>query len=138
MSSRYSGMPETFEMYQLLVYVKKVADTYGRPIVVPSELADMLTDVNSALDTLLASGYKDPDLSEEIPHDVPADLFDYWDAVATARETYRSTVEYYFSGETHEYSAEEISEMVGRWLSEIELGIARAIRIGSYGSEDDG
>lgn len=131
-------MPETYEMYQLLGYVKKVVDTYGRPVVVPAELATMLTAVNAALDTLQASGYKDPAPDAVIPFDVPADLFNYWDAVATAREKYRANVTNYFSGETQSYSAQEVSDMISRWLGEIELGMARAIRVGSHGFGDDG
>ena len=45
-----SGMPETYEMYQVLKYVKKVVGKYGRPVVVPTELADMIATVNTALD----------------------------------------------------------------------------------------
>ncbi len=133
-----SGMPETYEMYQLLGYVKKVVDTYKRPVVVPAELAEMLTTVNSALDTYLASGYSDPALGAEIAADVPAVMFDYWNTVATARETYRGKVEDYFSGDTHEYTANEVSTMIDRWLKEIKLGMDRAIRVGSHGFEDDG
>ena len=134
----FSGMPETYETYQLLKYVKKVVDKYGRAVVVPSELAKMLSAVNGALDTLLSSGYSDPASGEEIPFDVPSVLFDYWNSVATAREAYRSKVEYFFSGNTTEYSAEEVSAMIDRWLKEIEFGMDRAIRVGSYGDGDDG
>ena len=125
-------------MHQMLGYVKKVVNTYDRPIVIPSELADMITEVNSALDTLEATGYTDPAPSEPIPDDVPDHLFNYWNTVATARENYRSKVEYYFSGDTTELSAKEVSDMITRWLGEIELGMARAIRVGSHGFEDDG
>ncbi len=131
-------MPETYELHQMLGYVKKVTDKYGRSIVIPSELADMITEVNTALDTLQSSGYTDPAPSEPIPFDVPAVLFNYWNAVATAREKYRSKVEYYFSGETTELSAKEVSGMISRWLAEVELGMARAIRVGSHGFDDNG
>jgi hypothetical protein len=131
-------MPETYELHQLLGYVKKVAETYNRPIVVPSELADMLVTVNSALDKLQSSGYQDAAPGAAIDRDVPADLFDYWDTVATARESYRSKVAYYFSGNTTEYSAQQIVDMTSRWLGEVELGMERAIRVGSQGDGDDG
>ena len=130
-----SGMPETYEMYQLLTYVKKVVDTYDRPVVVPTELADLVTTVNSALDDLEASGYQEP---EELSFDVPAELFTYWDTVATAREDYRATVKYYFSGETIEYDVTTLSNMIERWLGQIEIGMQRAIKIGSHGAGDDG
>ena len=131
-------MPETYEMYQLLGYVKDVVDKYGRPVVIPSEFAEMLVAVNGALDTLEATGYSDPILGDEMSFDVPEVLFNYWNTVATAREHYRSKVEYFFSGKTTEYSAKEVSTMIDRWLKEIKTGMDRAIRVGSHGFGDDG
>lgn len=130
-----SGMPETFEMYQLLKYVKKVVGKYGRPIVVPAELSEMLVTVNGALDTLDSSGFTEP---KELPFDVPAELFTYWDTVATAREDYRAKVSNFFSGETASYDANTVVTMIDRYLGEIEVGIKRAIKIGSHGDQDDG
>jgi len=131
-------MPETYETHQLLSYVKSVVDKFGRSVVIPSELEEMLLSVNEALDTLHSSGYQDPAEGESVPFDVPAVLFKYWDSVATAREKYREKVEYYFSGKTTELTAADVSEMIERWLAEIEAGMDRAIRVGSYGSGDDG
>jgi len=130
-----SGMPETYEMYLLLKYVKEVVDKFERPIVVPAELANMVKTVNEALDELEASGYVD---SEELSRDVPEELFAYWDKVATARETYRAETQYYFSGDTTEISAKQVSSMIDRWLEETELGMKRAVFIGSIGKDDDG
>ena len=130
-----SGMPETYELYQLLSYVKKVVDKYGRPLILPNELSDMVSEVNAALDDLKASGFVEP---ETLSFDVPDELFTYWDMVASAREKYRAKVEYYFSGNTTELSAEGISSIVGRWLKEIEVGMTRALKLGSVGDGDDG
>jgi len=130
-----SGMPETYEMYQLLNYVKKVVDTYERPLVIPSEFFELVTAVNEALDTLDASGFQEP---ENLSFDVPEELFTYWDTVATARETYRSKVEYYFSGEVTSVSSGDISNMIWRWLGEIDIGMSRAIKFGSHGDGDEG
>jgi hypothetical protein len=130
-----SGMPETYELYQLLTYVKKVVDKYGRSLIVPTELADMVAEVNAALDDLKASGFVEPDV---LPFDVPNELFTYWDAVATAREDYRAKVEYYFSGNTTALTADAVSAIVDRWLSEVEIGMARALKFGSVGDGDNG
>jgi len=130
-----SGMPETYELFQLLTYVKKVVDKYGRSLIVPTELSDMVDEVNAALDELKASGFVEP---EALPSDVPDELFIYWDAVATAREEYRTKVEYYFSGNTTELAAEDVSSIIDRWLKEIEVGMARALKFGSEGDGDDG
>merc|ERR1712157_590866 len=40
-----SGMPETYELYQLLKYVQSVVEKYQRPVVIPSELSDMIDKV---------------------------------------------------------------------------------------------
>ncbi|KAG7360009.1 4-alpha-glucanotransferase [Nitzschia inconspicua] len=130
-----SGMPETYELLLLMKYVKKVVDSYDRDIVVPAELGDMIDTVEAALDDLVAASYKD---EFPLPRDVPDTLFKYWNITATARETYRSEVEYYFSGETTIYTAKTISKILKRWIKEVELGIERANSFGTIGHGDDG
>jgi hypothetical protein len=130
-----SGMPETFELSELLKYVKYVIEKYQRPIVIPSELAEMVDTINDALDELASSGYVDAD---ELSADVPEPLFKYWDTVAAARETYRNEVQYYFSGNTTEISPEDAVEMLTNWFDQVQLGVARAMKIGSSGIDDDG
>ena len=128
-------MPETYELKLLLQYVKRVVDTYGRPVVIPSELDVMITTIMGALDTLKHSGFEAP---KEWPLDVPKPLFEYWDVVAAARESYRNDVQYYFSGDTVSYSASKVSHMISRWLDEIELGIERSFQFATIGFGDDG
>jgi len=130
-----SGMPETYELYLLVQYVKKVVDKFDRAVVIPVELAKMVDTIEEALDTLEKAGYEE---EEDIPADVPESLFQYWDIVASARENYRNDVQYYFSGNTTEYEASKVSSMVGRWLEQIELGMARAKKFGTKGFGDDG
>ena len=130
-----SGMPETYELLLLLNYVKKVVKTYARGVVIPSELNKMIITVNEALDDLDQTGYADPD---DLPLDVPPELFNYWDVVASARENYRNDVQYYFSGNTTELSAKEVVGMLDRWIDQVEIGIGRAMKLGSHGYEDDG
>jgi len=130
-----SGMPETYELLILLKYIKKVVSSYDRPVVIPSELDKMITSVNEALDDLDATGYQDP---EDLPFDVPPELFNYWDVVASARENYRNDVQYYFSGNETTVPADEIADMLDRWIDQVEIGIARAMKLGSHGYKDDG
>ena len=130
-----SGMPETYELYLLMKYVKSVLDKYDRDIVVPAELAKMLDTVEDALDTLVEFGWEDP---EEMPWDVPKQLFEYWDVVASARENYRNDVQYYFSGNTTTLGAHKTSKMMGRWIEQVEAGMERARKFGTKGDGDDG
>jgi hypothetical protein len=108
-----SGMPETYEMYLLLKYVRDIVKTYKRGLIVPDELHVMVTTINNALDELEDSGYTD---EEVLPLDVPDDLFHYWDIVAAARESYRNDVQYYFSGNTTEIAAHNVVSMLDRWI----------------------
>jgi len=130
-----SGMPETYELYLLLQYVKKVVDTYDRPVHIPVELHTMLSTMNDALDTLEKAGYVD---TEDMPAAVPKALFEYWDIVAAARESYRNDVQYYFSGNTTAYRATTVSRMCDRWLGEIQKGIDRSFKVATEGYGDDG
>jgi hypothetical protein len=129
------GMPETYELLLLLQYVKKVVDKYQRDVVIPSELHTMVTTVNAALHKLEASGYVD---AETLDPQVPEPLFEYWDIVAAARESYRNDVQYYFSGNTTTLTASQVSHMTGRWIEQIELGIKRAFFFATVGFGDDG
>jgi hypothetical protein len=130
-----SGMPETYELYLLLKYVKKVVDAYDRPIDIPTELHTMLRTVNGALDDLEEGGYED---AKELPLHVPVPLFEYWDVVAAARENYRNDVETYFHGNTTTLKATVVSDMVGRWIDQIDMGIDRSFKFGTVGFGDDG
>ncbi|GKY94058.1 hypothetical protein MPSEU_000372400 [Mayamaea pseudoterrestris] len=131
-----SGMPETYELKLLLQYVKRVVDKYNRDIVIPTELYTMIKTVNKALRFLVEkSGFEEP---EDPTLAVPDTLFEYWDLVAAARESYRNDVQYYFSGNETILSAKEVSHMVGDWLEQIDLGIARAFKFATEGYGDDG
>jgi len=130
-----SGMPETYELLLLLKYIKKVVETYQRPLVVPTELYNMTKIVNEALDTLDDFGYEDP---EVLPVDVPMPLFEYWDVVAAARESYNNNVQYYFSGKTTTLKAKTVSAWIDRWIGEIEKGITRSFKFATKGHGDDG
>ena len=130
-----SGMPETYEMYLMLKYVRKVVSTYKRALIVPDELHLMVSTINKALDELDASGFKD---EEVLPLDVPDELFHYWDIVAAARESYRNDVQYYFSGNTTVIPAHNAVTMLDRWIDQVELGMKRAMQIASRGDGDDG
>uniref|UniRef100_A0A7S2VZP1 Uncharacterized protein n=1 Tax=Eucampia antarctica TaxID=49252 RepID=A0A7S2VZP1_9STRA len=130
-----SGMPETYELHQILQYLKKVVSKYQRPIVVPAELKDMVDRVNAALKVLAESSSDGP---EDLESEVPQELFDYWDTVATAREEYRETVSKYYSGETSSLTSTEVITMIEKWIEQVEIGMQRAIAFGSFGHDDDG
>jgi len=132
-----SGMPETFELQQLLLYVNSALSKYDRPIVIPAELKELIDTIQTELGQLLSSGYQDSE-GDEVPADVPEVMFKYWDNVATARESYRLKTKLHFSGATYELSAVDARSILSAWLEQVELGIARSLKVGSYGDGDDG
>ncbi|GMH82015.1 hypothetical protein TrVE_jg188 [Triparma verrucosa] len=132
-----SGMPETYELQLLLRYVEQAVGKYERDVTVPTELAEMIATVGEALDTLEASGFSDVEL-DAVPTEVPTELFEYWDTVATARETYREDIRFTFSGETFTYKSSDLSEILKRFILHTEIGMDRAMKVGSAGQGDDG
>jgi hypothetical protein len=130
-----SGMPETYELKVLLQYIRKVVGTYKRHVVIPTELHRMLKTIEGALDTLKSFRYKEE--SNPAPQ-VPKALFEYWDVVAAARESFRNDVQYYFSGNTTKLSAVLIVDTIDEWLEQIDLGIARSFKFATKGYGDDG
>lgn len=126
-----SGLPETYELKLLLQYIHDAMLKFKRSITVPKELSVLIERISTALDELGDNEYI-PEHDSEGRIKVPQPLFLYWDAVATAREEYRSEIAL-FSGKTHQYSSEDIAKLTMRWLKQIDLGIDRAHLIGSHG-----
>jgi hypothetical protein len=130
-----SGMPETYELKLLLLYVRKVVHTYKRHVVIPDELLRMIKTVNKSLEIMKSYDYQE----EENPSTrVPKHLFEYWDVVSAAREDYRNDVQYYFSGNTTALNATYVVDMIDDWLEQIEIGIARSFKFATTGHGDNG
>ena len=132
-----SGTPETYELKVLLEYIQTVVTKYKRPIVVPVELATLIDKITTALDDLGDEEFM-PQLSSSPTAiiKVPPQLFKYWDAVATAREEYRHNLDS-LSSKTKEYPASDVIQLLNLWISQVDLGIARAHAIGSHGHETE-
>lgn len=135
-----SGMPETFELLVLLRFLLDTIAVHRRSIAVPVEAYEMIQAIEEALDDLIqiqtteGHTHLDPDSGL----DVPRSYFEYWDAVATAREEYREKTKLTFDGQTKEMSVDVVVPMLQRWISEIEEGIQRAMILGSRGDGDEG
>jgi hypothetical protein len=128
-----SGMPEMYELKVLLRYLIRAFDRYRHPIHIPAELSGLIDAISDALEEL--GDYVDEGPCSVV---VPERLFQYWDTVATAREEYREKVRITFSGETVKVEHATIMTLLDLWIGEVELGIARALDIGSLGYQDDG
>lgn len=129
-----SGMPETYELSVLIEYLLKTIRKYGRPIEVPAELMNLINVIEDELDHLT----EQPLLYGELPVQVPDALFQYWDAVATAREIYREETKITFSGSTETLQSKTVATLLQRWSEELDFGIARAMKFGTRGAGDNG
>jgi hypothetical protein len=129
-----SGMPETFELVVLMRYILGAIRRYHHEIVVPQELYELIQQIQAALSVLTIEYVEDNILDMT----VPSALFKYWDTVANARELYREKTKIYFTGVTKSIHFGEMQDILELWLKELEVGIARAIRIGTHGENDDG
>lgn len=131
-----SGMPETYELSVLIQYIVSTVKKYGRAITIPLEVGELVTAIENQLDKLLFNTAEDGD--ENLSASVPFELFEYWDNVASARETYRKATKTYFTGDTKTYEAADVIQILERWLKEIDKGVKRALHFGTEGAGDDG
>ena len=82
---------------------------YRRLIVIPNELAWLIQQISASLDRLDQSGAINFDFTDTVA--VPAEFFEYWDTVASARESYRNKTGT-FSGQMQEYSCDMVIPIV--------------------------
>ncbi len=105
-----ASMPETFELVRLLAFLRAViqAQDPARGVLLPVELHDLLHAIAHTLEQ--HSG----------------DTFAYWDAISTARETYRAQIRLGFEGITHASTLDELDAHFAAFERRLQAGIARA------------
>lgn len=114
-----SGMSETFELKRTVVFLLdalKDKEIMPDTVVLPEEIAQLLSKVNSAVTSVLKGEMKQ---------------FNYWDTVATAREAYRSRIRFGITGEESEVTLEYIREALSMFLIKIDEGINKAVQMGN-------
>ncbi|CAB9514186.1 expressed unknown protein [Seminavis robusta] len=131
-----SGVAEAYELLRLLRYLSSVVNRFPQPIQIPVELFDLLMAVNKALEALLQ--HADLQGDSELSESVPTSRFEYWDRVASSRESYRERVRVVFDGETKSVGADFLQSTLDMWIKEVVDGLDRASHFGSRGEGDDG
>jgi hypothetical protein len=110
-----SSLSETYELQRLLSFLLEAARE-GQPATaeLPLEQHALLQEVAAALDLWLCSNgpYRD---------------FHYWDAVATARETYRDRVRLGFDGQTETVVLADLRGTLAALSAKVRVGIQRAL-----------
>lgn len=110
-----SGMPETYEMLQILKFMHSALVKYPKAIELPIEFVTFLKSMDEAL-----QGYESSSKDQE------ADLI-YWDASNTARETYRAEVMIRFLGTKEPLSASYLIDLLSKMENKVQSGITKAL-----------
>ncbi len=112
-----SSLSETFELARLLAFLKtNLPENKASSLHLPIEVADFLIAVVDHLRAYQAS------------QDERREFF-YWDAVATARESYREIVRLGFDGQTRAITFADIEAYLSLFLDKVQAGIERALRL---------
>jgi hypothetical protein len=107
-----SSMPDAFELYKTIEYLNSVL-RYGRGVVVPEELSNLMNVIHQELTANLAGG---------------AD-FSYWDVVRTGLEKYRAAVTGTFKGSEELWTVADLGDLFNKMLAKMDVGFARAIEL---------
>lgn len=114
-----SGMPETYEMLQILKFMHSALSKVGKPMEVPSEFLTFLTALDAALKEFASSASKD---------DAEADVdWIYWDASNNAREAYRAETQVRFNGTKVSVEADYLVPLLAAMISKVNAGISKAV-----------
>jgi hypothetical protein len=112
-----SSLCETYELERLLTSLLEAMTEKNRGAVeMPVEQHTLLLELSGILESWLASDGPDRD-------------FCYWDAAASARETYRASVQLGFDGGTKVLSFEELTPILAAFRAKVRAGIQRAIEM---------
>jgi len=110
-----SGMPETYEMLQILKFVHSAQSKFGKPIEVPTEFFIFLSSLDAALKDYASSS-----------KDAAAD-WTYWDASNNAREDYRAKTLVRFVGTKEFVGANYLVPLLAAMISKVGVGISKAL-----------
>jgi hypothetical protein len=116
-----SSMPETYALQELLKFLRTQA-SFASPspthdaisVSLPIEVHDLLQTILSSLAAYNISTDSERDIN-------------YWDAIATARETYRQRIRLGFDGKTNQTSLDELIQALSLFEDKVARGIARAV-----------
>lgn len=112
-----SGVGETFELLRILNCLKDATEQFGNQTVqIPVELAALFEKIQASLKQYYANHINQ---------------FEYWDQVATARESFREETRFGISGEEQEMSLSELNDVINDFLRKIHLGIEKAKDLGN-------
>lgn len=110
-----SGMPETYEMLEILRYMYNAIKTHKRGVDLPVEFANFMEGLSRAVKAFDAS---DKSVKAE---------FTFWNASNTAREEYRDVTRVRFDGATRNVPATVLTAALQDMITKVEAGIKKAL-----------
>jgi hypothetical protein len=110
-----SGMPETYEMYQIIRFMNQAIKTHKRAVELPIEFVTFLDHLSSAL-----RDFSESDKTQQAE-------FTYWNASNTSRETYRAATRVHFDGATEQVAPAPLSALLTAMENKVQAGIAKAL-----------
>lgn len=119
-----SGMPETYEMLQILKFMNSAFAKHHKAIELPIEFVDFLSSMEGALKAFETASAA---ATSSLPEDVQKLEFIYWDASNTAREIYRRKVAVNFAGVTKKLDAAYMIALLTSMEAKVAKGIQRAL-----------
>jgi hypothetical protein len=112
-----SGVSETYELQRWLSFIRQAVHSHGGgKIRLPVEAAALLGEINHQLEIFNAN--------QDIGRD-----FTYWDAVSTARESYRQDTCLGLDGKEKVIALEELDRILAAFQKKMTAGIARAVEL---------
>lgn len=108
-----SSMPETFELYRLLKFIKSALERYGEGVTVPAELYDFI----KGLDKTFVSYEK-----------ISKSKLWVWNECNGYKEHYRAVTAKGVRGDEISMSGREFCSILGKWISYVEDGIQSACK----------
>ncbi len=110
-----SGMSETFELQRWILFLRKaIQASPSETLRLPVEAAALLAEVRQHLQIFNQDSGAERD-------------FSYWDAVSTARETYRERTRMGFSGDEQVVQLADLDQTLVSFEAKVAAGIERAL-----------
>ena len=113
-----ASMPETYELKRLLTFLLDAVETYGQhPIDIPVEANRLLETILAALETY------------ETNNNSTKRDYMYWDAVSTAREFFRASIQFGINGKQTAIAQNNLSTYLRKFIKKVDSGIQRSLEL---------
>ncbi len=125
-----SSMSETYELCRMLEYTLSVLEKYDREIMLPFELAVLLTELDDICQEEQENIMQLKGVDEVAVIREQGELLSFWNRINDAKELYRRNVFEAVSGEEKAISSERMKEILKNFVEVVQEGIRKACVLG--------